>query len=94
MTRPNSPWVYTGCPTCGTKEMVRVLNGDWVRQRREEQGKTLREFAKRVAISPAYLSDIERGNRMLRPTNETAYDIIYELGGNPATPRRGAGQRS
>lgn len=37
--------------------------GEYVKQRREELGKTLRSFAAEVEISPAYLSDIENGNR-------------------------------
>ena len=37
--------------------------GDYVRARRESLGKTLRGFAAQVDIAPAYLSDIEKGNR-------------------------------
>lgn len=37
--------------------------GDYVKVRREKLGKTLRSFAAEVGISPAYLSDIENGNR-------------------------------
>ena len=37
--------------------------GEYVKQRREQLGKTMRGFAAEVDISPAYLCDIEKGNR-------------------------------
>lgn len=37
--------------------------GTYVKERREMLNKTLRSFAAEVGISPAYLSDIENGNR-------------------------------
>lgn len=37
--------------------------GEFVKQRRERLGKTQKAFASEVEISPAYLSDIENGNR-------------------------------
>ncbi len=37
--------------------------GKYVKQRREQLGKTLRGFAAEVGISPAYLCDIENGYR-------------------------------
>lgn len=37
--------------------------GRFVRNRREELGKTVRSFAKELDITAAYLSDIEKGNR-------------------------------
>ena len=37
--------------------------GEFVKQRRESLGKTQKGFAAEVEISPAYLSDIENGNR-------------------------------
>ena len=37
--------------------------GAYVRQRREALGKTMRALAMELDISPAYLSDIEKGNR-------------------------------
>ena len=37
--------------------------GEYVRERRERLGKTLRGFAADLEISPAYLHDIETGNR-------------------------------
>lgn len=37
--------------------------GVFIRERRESLGKTVRSFAKDLGITPAYLSDIEKGNR-------------------------------
>ena len=37
--------------------------GRYVKNRREQLGKTLRGFAAETGISPAYLCDIENGNR-------------------------------
>ena len=37
--------------------------GEYIKQRREQLGKTMRAFAAEVEISPAYLCDIENGNR-------------------------------
>ena len=39
------------------------LFGEYVRSRRESLGKSLRGLAAAVGIAPAYLSDIEKGNR-------------------------------
>ena len=37
--------------------------GRFVRQRREELGKSVRGFSQEIGITAVYLSDIERGNR-------------------------------
>ena len=37
--------------------------GEYVKQRREDLNMTMRDFAEKVQISPAYLCDIEKGNR-------------------------------
>ena len=44
-------------------EMEHTPFGDYVKHRRETLKMTMREFAERVSISPAYLCDIEKGNR-------------------------------
>ena len=44
-------------------EEKRLPFGEYVKQRRERLGMTMRELAERVRISPAYLCDIEKGNR-------------------------------
>ncbi len=40
-----------------------LLFGEYVKQKRELLGKTMRAFAAEIDISPAYLCDIENGNR-------------------------------
>ena len=42
---------------------INLTFGEFVKQRRESLGKTQKGFAMEVEISPAYLSDIENGNR-------------------------------
>lgn len=37
--------------------------GQFLRQRREELGLTVRGFAKDIDMMPSYLSDVEKGNR-------------------------------
>ncbi len=49
------------CPTCGTAR--RVVNGSWLRHRRETVGLSLRACAVRFGVSAPYLSDIERNQR-------------------------------
>lgn len=67
--------------------------GEYVKQRRERLGKSMRGFAAEVEISPAYLCDIENGNRRapekfldrfakaldIRETDELHY--FYDLAG-------------
>ena len=44
-------------------EKNRLPFGEYVKQRRESMKMTMRDFAEKVQISPAYLCDIEKGNR-------------------------------
>ncbi len=37
--------------------------GEYIKQKREEKGISLRGLAEKIQISPAYLCDIEKGNR-------------------------------
>lgn len=41
----------------------RLPFGEYVKQRRESLGIMMKDFAEKVKISPAYLCDIEKGNR-------------------------------
>lgn len=50
--------------------------GRYVRERRELLGKTVRGFAKELDITPAYLSDIEKGNRY---APKAKLDLIFQL---------------
>jgi hypothetical protein len=49
------------CPHCGAGR--RVINGAWLRWRRERAGIDQRTLAARLGISGPYLSDIERNRR-------------------------------
>lgn len=49
-----------------------------IRELREKQFMTQTELAKRASISPAYLSDLERGNRRGKP--KTLSNIAVALG--------------
>jgi ribosome-binding protein aMBF1 (putative translation factor) len=53
------------CPRCGGSGRIAnpAATGAMVRGAREKMGLTLREAARRMGISAAYLSDLERGNR-------------------------------
>ena len=52
--------------------------GQRLRAERERQGVSLRSLAKRLAISPSALSQIETGRS--RPSVGTLYAIVHELG--------------
>lgn len=52
--------------------------GPRLRARREEQGLSLRELARRLGISPSAVSQIETGKS--RPSVSTLYSIVTELG--------------
>ena len=45
------------------KEISNLPFGEYVKQRRESLNLTMKAFAEKVKISPAYLCDIEKGNR-------------------------------
>jgi DNA-binding XRE family transcriptional regulator len=53
------------CPRCGGSGRIAnpAATGDLFRRARTKMGLTLREAARRMGISAAYLSDLERGNR-------------------------------
>ena len=50
--------------------------GRYIRERRELLGKTVRGFAKELDITPAYLSDIEKGNRY---APKAKLELIFKL---------------
>ena len=43
--------------------LLRRLLGDVLRERRREQGRTLREVSSRARVSLGYLSEVERGQK-------------------------------
>lgn len=55
--------------------------GERIRELREAQDWSLREFAKRLEISPAFLSDIELGRR--HPSERVLMDIAKLLNATP-----------
>jgi transcriptional regulator with XRE-family HTH domain len=68
----------TAAPTVA--ERLALLHqdvGQGLRARREEQGVSLRELARRVGVSPSALSQIETGKS--RPSVSTLYAIVSEL---------------
>jgi transcriptional regulator with XRE-family HTH domain len=52
--------------------------GQRIRELREEMDLSLRELAKKLVVSPAFLSDIELGRRY--PSDKVLSDIARELG--------------
>jgi transcriptional regulator with XRE-family HTH domain len=52
--------------------------GSYMRRRRDELDLSLREFAKRLDCSPAFISDIELGRRY--PSEKVLADIARVLG--------------
>lgn len=59
------------CPHCGARR--RIVNGAWLRWRRERAGVDQRSFAATLGVSGAYLSDIERNRRSCPPMILRAY---------------------
>ena len=67
--------------------------GEYVKQRREQLELTMRDFAESIQISPAYLCDIEKGNRnppakhldkfaeVLRITDAEELNKFYDMAG-------------
>lgn len=51
------------CPKCGGKGKLAIVNGEFLREHRQHQGISLREIARRMGLSAAYLSDVELGRR-------------------------------
>lgn len=62
------------CPTCGTPRTI--VNGAWLRDRRESAGLSLRDLGARLGFSAVYLSDIERNRRNCTPKIREAYEAL------------------
>jgi len=86
-----------------TASLAEVL-GDVLRARREERGLSLRAAAERAGISPAHLSEVERGRKELSlgrldalaqaletPAGELFLDLAVALGAIPHAPRHPVG---
>ncbi len=63
------------------KDYSKETFGKCIRARREELGRTVRDVAKAVGMSPIYLSDIERGIRVAPASSKRNYmeNLIREL---------------
>lgn len=82
-----------------TAEHVRTTLGAVLRRRREATGQSLAEFAARAGISPAYLSEVERGRKEISverllaagralgvTIGEVYLELAAELGAVPGGP--------
>lgn len=74
MSRDVSPERRVRCPHCGN--WTTVVNGLWLREKRKRAGLSLREMARRLDLSAAYVSDIERNNRGASQDVQIAYDRL------------------
>lgn len=54
-------WLTVPCPCCGG--MKKIINGQWLRNIREQAMLDQRELGKEVGVSGPYISDIERNRR-------------------------------
>ena len=55
-----------------------MMFGEYIKQKRQEKGKTLRGLADEIGIAPSYMSDIEKGKRNA-PTQEYLEKLITVL---------------
>ncbi|HKP75321.1 MAG TPA: helix-turn-helix transcriptional regulator [Longimicrobiaceae bacterium] len=62
------------CSRCGSEGTT--LNGAWFRRERIYYGVSLREMARRLGVSPPFVSDMERGFRHFLPKYAAAYDAL------------------
>lgn len=51
------------CPGCDGEGTIVKINGAYIREVREASGQSLRHVARKIGVSPAYLSDMELGRR-------------------------------
>jgi predicted transcriptional regulator len=51
------------CPRCDGRGELERVDGASLREIREESDLSLREFAERIGLSAAYVSDVELGRR-------------------------------
>ena len=58
--------------------LLRRELGDVLRERRQAQGKTLREISAAASVSLGYLSEIERGTK--EASSELLYSVCTALG--------------
>ena len=83
---------YT-CPRCGCdvvaeRDRINRIEGPEIRRRREASGLSLRFVAQMVRISPAHLSNVERGRQA--PSDALRQRLEYLLAGYGSPAPRGA----
>ena len=66
-------------------EIDRFSFGKFVRQRREELGKSVRTLAAELELTPAYISDIEKGNRSAPKTKFDELRALLSISEEEAT---------
>jgi len=71
MIKPNK------CRRCkgSGREPDQVETGLWFRAHREQLGISLRTMAKRLNISPSFLSNLEQGRRVWTPSVRESYKL-------------------
>lgn len=67
------------CKRCGGRGKVRTVHPASLRERRKAAGLGLREFAKKIGVTPAYLSDVELGRRGVTARMVEAYEGLGEV---------------
>jgi len=71
-----NPSTQKPCPRCGGSGTIlddRAF-GDLMREARKARGLSVREIARRVKWSPAYVSDLELGKRMWTHAKHKRYE--------------------
>lgn len=63
MSKTEREFMEGACPRCHGDGQIRLVNPRWLRETRERAGLTLREMARRLDFSAAYVCDIEHGRR-------------------------------
>ena len=62
-----------------TKYTNREAFGAFIKARRESLGLTIRDLATQINVTPAYISDIERGNRNAPKNHMEALQIALQI---------------
>lgn len=72
---PNRVGRYTACVcrACEGSGLERRVNPKWLRNTRLDARVSLREMARRLGFSAAYISDIELGRRSCGPLIDSEY---------------------
>lgn len=66
------------CPRCLGRGKITTLNGDALREIRKAQGISVREMAKILKLSAAYISDIEHCRRAGNADVKQAYQELRQ----------------